>query len=72
MKGMVISTVGWLIIAIAAIVLLTILFSMLVPALGDFVGAAITGLRREFCKNVLDCWRDVEAKPWCWAFCSGL
>jgi hypothetical protein len=72
MKGMVIPTVGWLVIAVAAIILLTILFSMLVPAIGDFVGAAIVGLKREFCRSILDCWRDPEVPPWCWVFCSGL
>jgi len=72
MKGIVIPTVGWLILAIVGLIILFIFISQLVPAVGSFLGAAIGGLRREFCKSVLNCWRELEIPPWCWVFCSGL
>lgn len=73
MKGIVIPTVGWLVLAIVGLIILFIFISQLVPAVGSFMGAAIGGLRREFCKNVLGCWKGgIEWKPWCYIICSGL
>jgi len=49
MKGMVIPTVGWLVIAIVAVIFLFIVFSMLVPAVGSFMDAVVRGLKDTFC-----------------------
>jgi len=49
MKGIVIPTVGWLILAIIAVIVLFIVFSKLVPAVGSFMDAVLQGLKNTLC-----------------------
>ncbi|MDI6798954.1 MAG: hypothetical protein QMD12_03115 [Candidatus Aenigmarchaeota archaeon] len=49
MKGLVVSTVGWLILAIVAVIVLFIFFSKLVPVVGEFMDAAVKGLKKLIC-----------------------
>ncbi|MFQ6056735.1 MAG: hypothetical protein ACE5J9_08955 [Methanosarcinales archaeon] len=52
MKGIVISTVGWLIIAIVAVIFLLIFFSKLVPTVGDFMDSIVKGLKSAICNLI--------------------
>ena len=52
MKGMVISTVGWLILAIVCLVVLIIFFSKLVPAVGGLMDAVVLGIKQKICDMI--------------------
>ena len=49
---MVISTVGWLILAIVGLVVIYIFLSQLVPAVGEFMDAVVGGIVTKFCDQL--------------------
>lgn len=63
MKGMAIETVGYLVLAVLALILLFVFFSNIVPFIKDAVESIIIGIKCWFC-NILD-WGKYLV-PFCW------
>lgn len=49
---MVISTAGWLVLTVIGLAILFIFFSLLVPAVGDFMGAIVGGIINTVCNQL--------------------
>ncbi|HKZ45438.1 MAG TPA: hypothetical protein VJ343_01915 [archaeon] len=52
MKGIALTTVGWLILAIVCLVILIIIFSRMVPAIGQWMDSALEGLMKTVCDKL--------------------
>lgn len=51
MKGIAVETVLYAIILVIALVILTFIIMKLIPAFGDFVDAALKGVKDSLCKS---------------------
>ena len=49
MKGIAVETVLYAVILVLALILITITVMKLIPAFGNFISAALTGIKRNLC-----------------------
>ena len=55
MKGIAVETVLYAIVLVLALVLMTITIMKLIPAFGNFINAALAGIKKTFC-DMLPWW----------------